>query len=141
MNRALLYLHVGAVVTLPCCRPDQDIGSPDRNTGASELPGPSATLTASAAQVFADGFMRQPPSGATARLASAEALAIQRKPAARSLLRLPADRCESASALPDFASDVLRAQAPGGLIGLLEQLLCTLEVLGTTAGDERAGPA
>jgi hypothetical protein len=34
-----------------------------------------------------------------------------------------------------------RAQARGGLLGLLEHLLRTLEVLGLAAGDEGVGPA
>jgi hypothetical protein len=57
------------------------------------------------------------------------------------VLRLPADRCEGASALRDFASDALRTQASGDLVGMLEHPLRALEVLGPPAGDERAGPS
>jgi hypothetical protein len=60
----------------------------------------------------------------------------------RSLLfRLPADRHEGRAALRDFPRGPFRAEAPGGVLGVLEHGLCAFKVFGPAAGDERARPA
>ncbi len=65
----------------------------------------------------------------------------QRPPPQLGLQQLPADRREGGATLRDFPRDALRAQALGGVLGLLEHVLGAVEVLGPAAGDQRAGPA
>ena len=58
-------------------------------------------------------------SEAAAGAAPAGALAIPRKPAVWGLFWLPADRCEGAAAVRDFAGDESPAQALGGFLGFV----------------------
>ncbi len=63
------------------------------------------------------------------------------QPAQRaSATRSTADPGQGGTALRDFPGDALGAQALGGVLGLLEHVLCAVEVLGPAAGDQRAGP-
>ena len=54
---------------------------------------------------------------------------------------LAADSGKSAAAPSDLPGDPFRAQAAGGLLGLLEHRPCALEVLGPAAGDRPDGRA
>jgi hypothetical protein len=76
----------------------------------------------------------------TLKTAASTRTGVDKTPAKLGVSALAADGGKSAAALSDFPCDPFRAQAAGGVLGLLEHGPCALEVLGPTAGDQRARP-